>query len=242
MRTRILLPLLALAAVLMAVVVGAASAGAADTHAPKGARLDWLPTDEWVMSAWLPFDEARLDVVVDTDHDQLVTWLDDHRTLLQLARAHHVPGTTAQIAHALVAPRLAGVRPAMRPVLQKRAERLLTQAHLSRHVLFHVFHTPAIPSAAKGVFGVSPARFRTLRDSALTPVAIGARGGKSAAHVQGALWALLVKRAARGVSSGAMSRTEATHLLAEQKAQLPIYVGRAFRTPEQQVAFICRPH
>jgi hypothetical protein len=219
-----------------------AAAQAADSHAPKGARLDWLPTDEWVMSAWMPFDEARLDAVVHTDHDQLVTWLDDHRTLLQLAREHGVPGTTAQIAHALVAPRLAHVRPAMRQVLQKRAETMLTQAHLSRHVIFHVFHTPAIPANARAVFGVSPARFRQLRDHAMTPIAIGARGGRSAKHVQGALWSLLVKRADRGVALGAMSRAEATHLLTEQKAQLPVYAGRAFRTPEQQVAFLCRPH
>jgi hypothetical protein len=42
-------------------------------------------------------------------------------------------------------------------------------------------------------------------------------------------------------SVGAMSRAEARHLLAEQqKDQLPVYVGRAFRTPEQQVAFLCR--
>jgi hypothetical protein len=232
MRFRVVLPLLALAAALIAAVAGAGAAGAADTHAPKGARLDWLPADEWVMSAWLPFDEARLDAVVHTDHDQLVTWLDDHRTLLQLARAHGVPGTTAQIAHALVAPRLKHVTPAMRPVLQRRAETTLTQAHLSRHVLFHVFHMPAIPDAARVIFGVSPA----------PPIAPGARGGKSATHVQGALWSVLVKRAARGVAVGAMSRAEADHLLAEQKAQLPIYIGRAFRTPEQQVAFLCHPH
>jgi hypothetical protein len=238
MRLRPLVLLLALAAVLLPV----AGAGAADTHAPKGARLDWLPGDEWVMSAWLPFDEARLDAVVGTDHDQLATWLDDHRTLLRLARAHGVTGTTAQIAHRLVAPRLAHVARALRPVLESRARTMLTQAHLSRHVLFHVFHTPAIPANAHAVFGVSPARFRTLRDSAMTPIGIGAKGGRSATHVRGALWSLLVARAARGVRLGALSRAEADHLLGEQKAQLAVYLGRSFRTPEQQVAFLCRPH
>ena len=239
MRTRLALLLTLLAAAVLAPV---AAAGAADTHAPKGARLDWLPSDEWVMSAWMPFDEARLDAVVHTDHDHLVTWLDDHRTLLQLAHAHGVTGTTAQIAHRLVAPRLPHVSRAMRPVLESRARTMLTQAHLSRHVIFHVFHTPAIPANAHAVFGVSPARFRTLRDSAMTPITIGAKGGRSAAHVRGALWSLLVARAARGVRLGALSRAEADHLLAEQKAQLTIYLGRAFRTPEQQVAFLCRPH
>jgi hypothetical protein len=226
MRSRLLLSLLALLA-FAAVLVP--TAGAADTNAPKGARLDWLP-----------FDEARLEAVLKTDHDELVSWLDDRRTLMALARTHGVRASTARLAHRLVAPRLAHVRPAMRPVLERRARTMLTQAHLSRHVIFHVFHTPAIPRNARAIFGLSPARFRALRDSAMTPLAIGARGGRSAAHVRGALWALLVARADRGVRTGAMSRGEARHLLAEQKAQLGVYVGRAFRTPEQQVAFLCR--
>ncbi len=239
MRFRLLLSLLAALALAAGHIP---TAGAADTHAPKGARLDWLPTDTWVMSGWMPFDEPRLDSVLKTDHDELVTWLDDHRTLLALAHEHGARGSAAQLAHTLVAPRLAHVRPPMRPVLERRARAMLTQAHLSRHVIFHVFHTPAIPRNARAIFGLSPARFRTLRDSALTPLAIGARGGRSAAHVRGALWALLVARADRGVRVGAMSRSEARHLLAEQKVQLPVYVGRAFRTPEQQVAFLCRVH
>ncbi|MET0603552.1 MAG: hypothetical protein ABW167_16315 [Baekduia sp.] len=239
MRSRLLLSLLA---VLVLAAAHVPMAGAADTNAPKGARLDWLPTDTWVMSGWMPFDEARMNTVLKTDHDELVSWLDDHRTLMALARKHGVRASTARLAHTLVAPRLAHVRPAMRPVLERRARTMLTQAHLSRHVIFHVFHTPAIPRNARAIFGLSPARFRTLRNRAMTPLAIGARGGRSAAHVRGALWELLVARADRGVRIGAMSRTEARHLLAEQKAQLPVYVGRAFRTPEQQVAFLCRVH
>lgn len=240
MRHRLLLPLLALV-VLMAGFLPSA-AGAADSHAPRGARLDWLPTDEWVMSAWLPFDEARLDAVARTDHAELRTWLDDHRTLLQLARLHGVTDSATVLAHRLVAPQLRHVRPAMRATLERRARDVVTQAHLSRHVLFHVFHTPAIPQAARGIFGMSPTRFRTLRDSGRSPAAIGATARRSVAHVQGALWALLVRRAAHGVAIGAMSRAQADALLADQKSQLFFYVNRSFRTPEQQIAFLCRPH
>lgn len=240
MRLRTTVLMVLVAAVLAALPV--AGAGAADSHAPRGARLDWLPTSEWVMSAWMPFDEARLDAVVKTDHDELVKYLDDHRTLLALAHKHGVKGSASTLAHRLVAPRLPHVSRAMRPVLEQRARDMLTQAHLSRHVIFHVFHTPAIPEHARAIFGMSPSRFRALRNSALSPVTIGAKGGKSAAHVRGALWSLLVARAHRGVESGSMSRGEADHLLAEQKDQLAVYVTRAFRTPEQQVAFLCRPH
>ena len=63
-----------------------AAAQAADLHAPHGARLDWLPSDEWVMSAWSPRDEARLyEKLVHTDRAEVDAWLDDHRTLGQLA-------------------------------------------------------------------------------------------------------------------------------------------------------------
>jgi hypothetical protein len=240
MLRRLLLPLLAVAATAFALVP--TTAGAADSHAPKGARLDWLPSDTWVMSAWLPFDEARLDRVVKTDRTELAAWLNDHRSLQQLARKHGVSASADALARSLVAPRLAHVAPALRPVLVARARDMLTQPHLSRHVLFHVFHTPAIPDAARGVFGVSPAKFRFLRDSARTPVQIGAAGGRSAAHVKGALWALLRTRAAKGVAAGAMSHAQAQHLLALQHDQLDLYLKRPFRTPEQQVAFICRPH
>jgi hypothetical protein len=83
-------------------------------------------------------------------------------------------------------------------------------------VLFHVFHTPAIPAAAKAICGMSPDRFRTLRNGARSPVAIGA--------------------------TGATSRARPVALPAAQKAQLFRYINRAFRTPEQQIAFLCRPH
>lgn len=239
MRRLLTAVLLALVAALALVAPGA---GAADSHAPAGARLDWLPSDPWVMSAWLPFDEARLHAVLGTDHDEVVAWLDDRRTLAQLARRHGVRSSTAALAHRLVAPRLPTVRTAMRPVLEARARELLTQAHLSRHVLLHIFHTPAIPRAARSIFGVSPDGFRRLRDSAHTPTQIGAVGGRSAAQVQAGLWKVLRARADRGVRLGAMSRAQADHLLAQQREQLPLYLVRTFRTPEQQVAFLCRPH
>jgi hypothetical protein len=116
------------------------AAPAADSHAPHGARLDWLPSDEWVMSSWLPYDEARLYELVHTDRAEVDAWLDDHRTLGQLARRR---GWTSQraLARALVAPRLKGVRPAMRPVLQRRALETLTQGHLSAPRL-HESHLP----------------------------------------------------------------------------------------------------
>jgi hypothetical protein len=44
------------------------------------------------------------------------------------------------------------------------------------------------------------------------------------------------------VSLGAMSRAQARALDAEQMASLPAFMGHTYRTPAQQVSFLCRPH
>jgi signal transduction histidine kinase len=159
----------------------------------------------------------------------------------QLARRHGWTSRRA-LAHALVAPRLKAVRPAMRPVLERRALDTLTQAHLSNHVIFHVFHTPAIANHAKTVFGLRPATFRHLRDSGLSPARIAERGGRTRAGAQARLATLLKARGQRAVRLGAMSATQASALYAEQLAALPAFMSHTYRTPSQQVSFLCRPH
>ena len=237
--TRFLLA--ALTAVVAVLALAAGPAAAADSHAPRGARLDWLPTDEWVMSSWLPFDEARLTAALHTDRAGLDAWLDDHRSLAQLAarRGHR---DVRAFAHQLVAPRLAHVPRAMRPVLERRARDVLTQAHLSNHVIFHVFHTPAIAAHAPTVFGVTAASFRRLRDSGISPRAIGAFGGRTAAGIRTRLAAMFRARGQRAVRLGAMSSPQATALYGHQTTDLKAFVDRAYRTPSQQLSFLCRVH
>src|SRR3954447_14872057 len=190
---------IALILLVLALLVLPVRALAADSHAPKGARRGPAPADgggrwrraappggEWVMSSWLPYDEARLYRLLGVDRATVDAWLDDHRTLGALAQRHGVHSLRA-FAGRLVATRR--VTAARRRVLRARALDTLTQAHLARHVLFHVFHTPAVAGGALGVFGASPATFRRLRNDGLSPVAIGARGHRSAAHVVSALHA-----------------------------------------------------
>jgi signal transduction histidine kinase len=227
--------------VLTALLLVPAAAHAADSHAPHGARLDWLPRDEWVMSGWLPYDEARLYDLVHSDRAEVDAWLDDHRTLGQLARSR---GWTSQrtLAHALVAPRLKVLRPALRSVLERRALETLTQGHLSNHVIFHVFHTPAIADHARTIFGLRPETFRHLRDGGLSPATIAQRGGRTRAGAQTRIAQLLKARGQRAVSLGAMSRAQAKALYAEQMANLSAFMAHTYRTPSQQVSFLCRPH
>lgn len=234
--------LLTLLAVLACATTAAAAEPprSADSHAPAGARLDWLPTDEWVMSSWLPYDEARLYAIVGTDRAELSGWLNDRRSLGALARRRG-HASLRRLAERLVAPRLAGASPRLRAALRRRALATLTQPHLANHVVFHVFHTPAIATASSRVFGVRPATFRRLRAAGLSPAAIGARGGRGAAAVRGTLRRLFRARAARAVRIGAMSRRQADALVAHQEAGLRAYVTRPFRTVTQHRAFLCRP-
>src|SRR3954467_10810712 len=127
---KLLRPLLLLLtlAVLAAVPV---AAHATDSHAPKGARGDWLPSDEWAMSQWLPYDEVTLDHLLRTTRDELAAWRDDPRTLGQLARKRGFRSQRA-LAKRLVAARGGHMSPALRRTLERRALDTLTQAHLPR--------------------------------------------------------------------------------------------------------------
>jgi hypothetical protein len=216
-----------------------AVASAADSHAPKGARGDWLPRSEWVMSSWTPFDEARLYSLLGTDRKAIAAWLDDRRTLGQFAARHGYRNPRA-LAEKLVAPRLRTASPAMRRTLRARSRDMLTQAHLARHVLFHIYHTPAIPRHAQEIFAMSPQRYRTLRDRGTTPVRIAAAGGRTVDASREALRTILARRDDQGVRAGAMSRRQAQALFAAQQAGLNPYMQRHYRTPAQQVAFVCR--
>src|SRR3954465_14111687 len=117
-RMKTLRPLLAL---LAALVLGAvpAAAHAADSHAPHGARGDWLPAAGGGRSQWLPYDEATLDHLLQTNRDELASWLDDHRTLGALARKRGFRSQRA-LAKRLVAARGGHTGPGLPRALRPR--------------------------------------------------------------------------------------------------------------------------
>ena len=229
---KLLRPLVALGATL-ALAAMPVAAHATDSHAPHGARGDWLPADEWVMSQWLPYDEATLDHLLHTNRDELATWLDDRRTLGALARKRGFRSQRA-LAERLVAARGGHMSAALRRTLERRALDTLTQAHLARHVLFHIYHSPAIATAAPRLFGMSAARYRRLRDTGLSPRRIAAAGGRTQAQLRAALLVLFRQRGAHGVRTGAMSARQARTLYAEQAGTVDAFMARPYRTTNQQ--------
>ncbi len=130
----------------------------------------------------------------------------------------------------------------MRPVLERRALETLTQGHLSNHVIFHVFHTPAIADHAQTIFGLRPATFRHLRDSGLSPATIAQRGGRTRAGAQARLAKLLkargaARREARGDEPGAGEGA-----LRRADGEPGGVHGPHLPHAVQQVSFLCRPH
>jgi hypothetical protein len=226
---------------LLAVAAVPAAAHATDSHAPRGARGDWLPASEWVMSQWLPYDEASLHHLLRTDRAELAAWLDDRRTLGQLARRRGFRSMPA-LAARLVRARGQRLSAARRRVLERRALDTLTQAHLARHVLFHIYHSPAVGTSAHRLFGVSAARYKKLRDSGLSPRRIAAAGGRTEAQLRKSLLSLFAESGRRAVHIGAMSPRQARTLLAEQRGTIDAFMRRPYRTTNQQrdyAALVC---
>ena len=197
-----------------------------DSEAPAKAPAHWLPPEDWVYNHWLPYDEGRLHRLLGVTRGDIWRQLrDDRHNLAQLAAAHGWP-EPGKLAAALVAPRAGEVTPAVLATLRRRAERTITQGHLSQHLFFHSLHQFAIPSAAPEIFGVTDAEFRQLRRGEQSPLEIGRRHGRSPGRIQALAAGVLRERVRFGVSSGAMSERQGRILLRRQLSQLPRWLAQ----------------
>jgi hypothetical protein len=211
------LPLVAVVALLLLPPATAAQ----DSDAPPGALPHWLPTEDWVYQHWLPFDEGRLYRLLRADRGAIWRHLRDDAAhdLEQLARRRGF--TPRALARRLVAPRGGG------RVLEERAFRVLTQGHLSQHIVFHSLHQTAVPRASRWIFGARNARFLALRRAEHSPIQIGRLHGRTTAQMYRRSVAALRAMARRGVGTGAMSRGQAKLLLDRQVRQIPRWLGQS---------------
>ena len=220
MRRPVLVALLALAAT-------AAPAHAQDSDAPPGALPHWLPTEQWVYQHWLPYDEGRLERVLGVSRSRIFRHLrnDLDHDLAQLARRRGL--TPREAARRLVAPRAGRTRAVSHRELVDRAERTLTQGHLSQHILFHSLHQLAIPRNATWIFGTrSEAQYLALRRAELSPQQIGRLNGRTQAQMLARTRAVLRDAAARGVRTGATTAGQARLLLDRQLSQVHRFLGQ----------------
>jgi Tol biopolymer transport system component len=180
------------------------------------------------MQHWVPFDEADLYRLLRADRYDVWRWLrDDTRNLAALAFERG--WDPAVLADRLVAPWQETVRePARLELLRRRALRVLTQGHLSQHILFHSLHEESVPGAAPDLFGVaSREQFATLRRSELSPMQICRLNGLPADHARQRAAATLRAAAAQGVRRQAMPAAQARRLLARQLRQLPRWLNQS---------------
>ncbi|HEV2999441.1 MAG TPA: hypothetical protein VGW75_01785 [Solirubrobacteraceae bacterium] len=206
----------AVAAVLLA---AAPAARGQDSDAPPGALPHWLPSEEWVYQHWLPFDEGRLYRALRADRGAIWRHLRDDAAhdLEQLARRRGL--SAGELARRLV--------PSGDRTLVRRARRVVTQGHLSQHILFHSLHQTAVPQASRHIFGTPNAEFLKLRRAELSPLQIGRLHGRTAAQMHVRAVAVLRARAHRGVRLGATSRRQARLLLDRQLRQVPRWLGQS---------------
>lgn len=221
-------PSLAAALAVCALLLCPSLVSAQDSLAPKGALPHWLPTKRWVYEHWLPFDEGRMYRVLGVGRGAVWRHLRDdaQHDLAQLGRRRGL--TPAQLAAALVAPREGEVSRARLAQLRARAYRVVTQGHLSQHILFHSLHQRTIPLAAPRLFGTRTVdEYLQLRRAELSPVQIGRQHGRTRVEMQRAVEAALRATNAEGVRTGAISRRQARILLDRQLRQVPRWLGQA---------------
>jgi hypothetical protein len=199
-------PSLLLLAIVASLVV-AAPASARDSDAPPGAADTWLPSEQWVLEAWLPYDEADLFRALGVNRRELGVLTAGDRTIASVARTRGWPDA-GRLAARLVADWADGLPAAQVRELRARALRSLTQAHLGRHLLLHTFHRKSIRENAFTIFGVPIEVYSQQRDLQRTPFQIAAGAGRSRGSVRSALLATLRTTGARGVAQGWMPRAQ----------------------------------
>lgn len=158
---RLLAALSVVIAASMALATTSSSALPPDSDAPVGSDANWLPTEQWVMERWLPFDEEDLERVLQVDSSRV--WAEIGRTGKTLSDVALARGVTqSRLLTELQDGRATPRESTARQVLRARTLRVLTQPHLAEHMLFHPFHTWSVLRNSEQVFGVSQARFDEL--------------------------------------------------------------------------------
>jgi hypothetical protein len=225
--------ILAAAAALSAVLI-APPARTADTEAPPGAGKNWLPNEDWVIRHWIPFEERRLYAALGVRKQFVFKWLDDYdHTIAGLARLRGIDPNS--LIHRLVRPWKGKVSRKQYLRLRSRTRRTMTQSHLSRHLLFHVFHNRRIGDNARTIFGVSKYTWWDMRRSGRTVMEVARRGKRSERQVLRELLPFLERELRVGVKRDMTPRRQARAFYRTQRAKLRTWMREnRLRVPEHE--------
>jgi hypothetical protein len=208
---------------------------AADSHAPPGAPINWLPPDDWVNEHWLPYDQNLLLRTLHMNTEDVRQFFVAHATrrrippLARLVRARGL--SVSGLARHLVQAGLPDASGTDRAELLKRARWTLTQGHLMQHMLFHPFHDRALLYASRRIFGVSPVELgRRLNSTGRSRRQIGHAHGRSDRQMVAAIKAVLRAEERKGVASHVTPRSEARAELSSQLARINAFLDARKRT------------
>jgi hypothetical protein len=223
-RGKALAVVLALIAALAVSPAAHAGTGPPDSDAPRGAGPQWLPQEAWVMNRWLPFDERRLYVTLRTARPTVQHWLADsngRKSLVQLARRHGIG--RRELVKRLVGKRRRGITRRQHRRLLRRTDRVVTQSHLSQHILFHTFHLWPVRVAVRHALGLSARQWRKLRGprrggrSGLTVMEIAKRRRVPVARLRRPVLRAVARAYRRGKRTGAISQRQVTRQMREHR-------------------------
>jgi hypothetical protein len=231
-----MLPLLAVAAILIALP----TASAHDSHAPPGAPHNWLPKEDWSAFHWSPFDEMRLAHLLGITHRQLYDYQsNDHQTLAELAVSRGIDPVVLR--EQLLEPWKGRVSSAQLRVLRNHTSRMLTQGHLAQHMFWHPFHSPAYmrnaDKAAHDLYGVSIATYRRLRRNGYTEAQIAARGGRTREQLRRTIIHHAEMEDAMGVRMRLTPRSQAARMLARQKSLVDCWMSKPLPRFDPDIPF-----
>jgi hypothetical protein len=197
--------------------VFAAHAPAKDSLAPKSAGDRWLPCERWVLYHWNPIDSTKFYELTGSTQRELYVWTrdDDSHDLADFIKTKKLDPKK------IVRESLAiddSTSPRVKTILNKRANRLLTQGHLAQHVFFHWFHNPAIRQNAKEIFGMNPWDYARARRLGYSPADIGKlKRGYTREQTADRIIKVLTRYEMRGEKGGATSKTQADRYVRDIK-------------------------
>lgn len=212
----------------LAVTLGASAAPAAaqtarpDPAAPPNATSEWLPDDAWVMQRWLPYSEARLMQVLQTDRYELGPWLRvGQRDLADLARRKGI--SPAAAIRRIMAPERSRLSRRQFRVRSDRARRTFGQRHLMQHMLFHNFHTWGATAGWRQGIGLTWREIGALRAQKMSLVQIAANNGRTSASLFDTVRRAVRSVSREGIRNGSTSRIQARDQLERDLAAVESY-------------------
>jgi hypothetical protein len=202
--------LIALAAVAISVFPHASGAvRRADPGAPPGAGPTWLPSVDWVMDRWVPFNEDDLARALGFQTPYLAERvMGDHTTLTQIAHRQH--RSVKAVEAALMRPWAGRATPAQRRRLRAHIRTMFTQPHLAVHMLRHPQHVDVTRAQWTRVFGIAPAAVNAeIASTGATRLQVALKHRRAGAPVKSDLRRIYAQIAQRGVRAREMLPSEA---------------------------------